>query len=472
MVKNNTAKKHSLFILLILACLIFLAGLLLVSYSPFFARETEAAFELNKTRNTPLPKAHIVASGETIYDIARRYSISHYEIVLANRITGEAPLLPGVSLVFPAAPTNTKAATAAGQFGIKATEDRETAPKSTELSVDTDLDAMDVQYVWDLGNNRFSFDKKPIVLYTKPGVYTVRLVLRSIDGIYTVSNSIDITVGRMESYYKGIPYITMDRVGDLLRLDNRFSRGDGTFAHFPKTTQIMQDPALVEFLHDDVLIARAGGFSHVKLKQGRDIYEFYLFVSPIPARLSVEPEYDWYATQFDTGMYGNCGPAGNASAIMWATGKYITVQDVRKEIGMPYANGAVDYDNLREQLSRHGVFSIAAKFSSPETIFEQIDQGKIIIFSFDCGRITRTTGPEETTFTGRYYPDATGHYLLVKGYTIDKKYMVVYDAIPGEWAGNPTRYADGVSMIGRNRFFLTSEVFNAIGTGAGIVVSR
>jgi hypothetical protein len=45
----------------------------------------------------------------------------------------------------------------------------------------------------------------------------------------------------------------------------------------------------------------------------------------------------------------------------------------------------------------------------------------------------------------------------------------VYDAIPGDWKKNKIRYRDGVSMIGRNRFFSIEEVMSSI-TGKDMIV--
>ncbi|HEQ72342.1 MAG TPA: hypothetical protein ENN69_07625, partial [Spirochaetia bacterium] len=171
---------------------------------------------------------------------------------------------------------------------------------------------------------------------------------------------------------------------------------------------------------------------------------------------------DWYKTQFDTGMYGNCGPASAASAIKWANGTDLTVERVREEIGMPYENGAVDYGNLRENMKRHGVDADIRRITTADDVTTVIDEQGIVIVSFNCGVVTPATGPEETDFVGRYYPDATGHYLLIKGYTVDRQFFVVYDAIPGDWAENRLRYADGVSQIGRNRFFSIREVMSSI----------
>ncbi|MBN1523757.1 MAG: C39 family peptidase [Spirochaetales bacterium] len=452
----------------LLAAMILFLGTMAAASDP-------GSLMLGKLHDNPVtPASYIVAAGETIYDIAKKHSVSPYHLIIENRLTGELPLIPGKKLLFPKEPDTKKNAgdSASRSLTISFVRDSLIAPAVVTLKADTALQNKEIDYVWDLGNNRFSFDPSPVVQYIRPGNYTVRLVIRSNSGEYTVSNNLEIKVSGVPTDYTGLPYVTAERAGDLVFLEHLFKNPDKSSVSFDSSTQIIQEPALVEFLDTNILVARNTGFSRIKLMKNNTPYEFYLWVSPFPVRLSVEPEYDWYITQFDTGMYGNCGPAGNASAIMWATGKRTTVEGVRGQIGLPNSNGAVGYGHLLGNLLENNISAKETDFSSIQMMMNYIDEGKIIIVSFHCGKITMTKGREETDYVGRYYPDSTGHYLLIKGYTLDKKYFVVYDAIPGEWDGNTTRYADGVSMIGRNRFFLADEVFNAMRIKTGIVVER
>ena len=52
--------------------------------------------------------------------------------------------------------------------------------------------------------------------------------------------------------------------------------------------------------------------------------------------------------------------------------------------------------------------------------------------------------------------------MIIKGYTVDGKYLVVYDPVPSDWVSNSKRHADGVSMMGRNRYYPVDEIFGAL----------
>jgi PKD repeat protein len=404
------------------------------------------------------------AASETIYDIAQTLKIPFYDLVIENRITGELPLVSGSTLLIPRYQSDFKSGRIPPEK-MKIHADRQSGvpPLAVRLSSDVNLDSPGLRYVWDLGNNRFSFDSEPEIMYIRPGIYNVRLVAVDATGRYSFSDKIAITVTDIQADYQGLPYITMDRVGDYFSVEGRVTDTDGKNVDFDSDTIIEQNPPLLKYLWKNIFQSTGGGFSKVRLVNGKHSFEFYLFVSPIPARLSVEPEYDWYKTQYKTGMYGNCGPASNASAIKWAIGKDLSVEDVRREIGMPYTNGAVDYFNLLANLKSHSIKSEIQNIGALEDIFRVIDSGGIVIVGFNCGSVKPTRGNKQTDFIGRYYPDATGHYLLIKGYSLDRKLLVVYDAIPGEWKKNEIRYTDGVSMIGRNRFFPVDEVMLTIG---------
>ncbi len=56
-------------------------------------------------------------------------------------------------------------------------------------------------------------------------------------------------------------------------------------------------------------------------------------------------------------------------------------------------------------------------------------------------------------------------YVVVKGYSKDGRYLIVYDPVPSDWSSNSMRYADGISMIGRNRYYDAGEVVRALRGG-------
>ena len=80
------------------------------------------------------------------------------------------------------------------------------------------------------------------------------------------------------------------------------------------------------------------------------------------------------------------------------------------------------------------------------------------------GGIEKVDGDPATNLVGRYYDDDLGHYVLVKGYSLDKGYFVVYDPYPVDWESNSLRYADEVTMIGKNRYYPARQLFGALKT--------
>ncbi len=427
--------------------------------------------EYAERTNFKPPASCVVAKGETIYDVARRLGVPFYDIVMENRLNGETPLAQGSILKIPVYAVSAEKRTRP-PVTIRTDAPRGPAPHAVRLESDFAFAESGLRFVWDLGNNRFSFQARPEAVYIRPGRYQARLVTVDGAGRYAASNPLAIDVTDLAAEYLGLPYVTVDRVGDLVDVSGRLRRPDGAVIDFDRSATVVQTPTLLEYFGKNRLVARDVGFSRVRIEKSGGVFEFYLFVSPLPARLSAEPEYDWYKTQFNTGMYGNCGPAAIDSAIKWSTGRDFTVEAIRAEIGMPYSNGAVDHNNLLDNLTLHNAPADILPITGASDIFEVIDGGGLVIVSFNCGAIRHTKLEKTTNYFDRYYPDATGHYLLIKGYSLDRKYFIVYDAIPGEWKKNESRYLDGVSMIGRNRFFLVDETLAGIGTRKMLAVYR
>ncbi len=454
-------------------------GAILLSMSGETPQSDLELFGQSGKRNFSPPESYKVSGTESVFEIADRLKVPFYDLIIENRLTGELPLAAGSLMRVPrydqAAGKNPGTPVSSplgrGVPVIRADRVSGTSPLVVQLRSDADLSRPGARFVWDLGNNRFSFESSPRVTYTHPGIYQARLAAVDTTGHYVLSDPVRIAVADVRTEYKGLPFISLDRVGDFLSTTERvYSHGRPVI--FDEETVIIQNPPLLKYLRPDTFISVAGGFSRVELRKGSESWSLYLFVSPFPARMSAEPEYDWYKTQFDTGMYGNCGPAANASAIKWAMGDDFAVPDIRGEIGMPFENGAVDYFSLRDNLIDHSVEAEILPINGPKDVMSVIDSGGVAIVSFNCGSLTPTEGDKRTDYVGRYYPDETGHYLLIKGYTLDKDKFIVYDAIPGDWRMNEARYADGVSMIGRNRFFKVDEVLRTVSRLGMIAVWR
>lgn len=195
-------------------------------------------------------------------------------------------------------------------------------------------------------------------------------------------------------------------------------------------------------------------------RMSTEVRDYYVFVSPMPSRHVDRPDLDWYLTQYDTGTTSNCGPTVTAMSIRWATGQNISVQDVRREIGWT-GDGAVSLTEMKAVLERHHVRAEHRVMMSKDDIFDAIDKGHILAVSYDMSKVSEAQNPGQN-LVGQHYTDKGGHYLALKGYSMDQRYIIVYDPIPSDWAYNARRYGDGYSMYGRNRYFPTDELWKAL----------
>jgi hypothetical protein len=186
-------------------------------------------------------------------------------------------------------------------------------------------------------------------------------------------------------------------------------------------------------------------------------------VSPVAARQVGRDDLDWYKTQYGTGI-ANCGPAVVAMAVLWSRGHDVTVQAIRDEIGYPYDDGAVSFDNLSDSLSRHDVKFRSPPLAGPDDLRRILDNGHIALVLIQDSVIEKVQGNPASNLAGRYYDDDEGHYILVKGYTLDGAYFIVYDPYPVDWESNSLRYGDDASMIGKNRYYSSAQLFTALKT--------
>jgi hypothetical protein len=187
-----------------------------------------------------------------------------------------------------------------------------------------------------------------------------------------------------------------------------------------------------------------------------------LAISPLWAETEGRSvDFDWYKTQFGSGGTGNCGPASAAMAIHWATGRDISVRDVRKEIGEPNGSRATSLDHQKWVIARHGIKAVYTHVSSTEELVGLLKRGNIAILWIHTAKIRMPKGNVAKTREGRYYPDECGHYIILHGVSPDGKFFIVHDPAPGDWATNTVRYPDG-GMLGRNRYFSVSEVWASL----------
>ncbi len=215
--------------------------------------------------------------------------------------------------------------------------------------------------------------------------------------------------------------------------------------------------------------AAQAGHTIISLGTGKSRRSMYVFVSPVPSRQVGRNDVDWYKTQFGTGV-ANCGPALVSMAILWSRGEDVPVEAVREEIGWPYEDGSTSFDDLQAVLQRHKVRVTSPTLSSPRSLVDVLDRGHIVFVLIQSGAISKSSGDPSATIVGRYYDDDEGHYVIVKGYSLDHRFFVVYDPYPVDWETNALRYADGATMIGKNRYYSSAELFAALKTRSVIEV--
>ncbi len=209
------------------------------------------------------------------------------------------------------------------------------------------------------------------------------------------------------------------------------------------------------------------GFFKAKTVNGNTTY---IFVSPFPSIHSERSDHNWYRTQFDTDTVSNCGPSIISMAIGWAKGKYTPVSQIRNELGFNESIlGATGLTELVNNAKKH---EIDAK-RIPQASLDQIDQ--YIRSDHILGVVYKTEGVTynpngKKDLVGRHFPDVVGHYTIIKGISQDKKYLIVNDPIPSNWYNNNFRHADGLSMLGQNRYYPASEFMKAIKAGRDMIL--
>ena len=200
---------------------------------------------------------------------------------------------------------------------------------------------------------------------------------------------------------------------------------------------------------------------------------YSVFVSPVPTMHTdaASGDFDWYMTQFNTGTTSNCGPASASMGVGWSTGKQLPVSEVRKAVGWQ-GEGGTSFEELTGVLKSHGVPALVSPLRNIQHIKDVIDSGGIAIVLFVTDGVKTAKGNPANDLFGKYYEDSVGHYIVVKGYSLNDEYLVIYDPIPSDWSSNSFRYGDDVSMIGRNRYYAAKELLGSLRRAEMIVVPK
>ena len=323
-------------------------------------------------------------------------------------------------------------------------------------------------YEWDLGDGKRSFRESPSYEYLDPKTYVIRLTAQDSAGVIYRSNHlyIDVPHPASSAEYSTTRFVTLSSPEDYFVVN-------GTITKIARHADM---EAVLDLSESDRFLTKArfksAGYYGITVREenGREQY-YSVFVSPIP---TVHADYamnnfNWYRTQYNTGTSSNCGPASVSMAIGWGTGKYFPVSSVRQAVGWQ-GEGGTSFDELLRVIKSHGIPAAIQPLKTVQNLKDVIDSGAIAIILFHTDGVKSTRQNPATDLFGKYYNDSVGHYVVVKGYSLNGEYLVIHDPIPSDWGANSFRYADEISMIGRNRYYLASEMIRSLRRGEMIVI--
>jgi len=426
-----------------------------------------------------------IRPGETLSEIAYSYGIPYDFLAWYNKITNANRIRVGTTIIIPSLENAKRAEPQYQQQKTKRAAAPAKTTKSIKISYENHHNGTNIgsgitvqfsvvnppsglrSYEWDLGDGKRSFRESPSYEYSNPRTYVVRLTAQDNAGVIYRSNPlyIDIPHPASSAEYSTTKFVTLSSPDDHFVVN-------GTIVKIAGHADM---DAALDLSESDAFLTKAkfksSGYYGVTVKEeGREQY-YSVFVSPIPTMHvdNAMSNFNWYRTQFNTGTTSNCGPASASMAIGWGTGKYFPVSSVRQAVGWQGVGGT-SFDELLKVIHSQGVPAGIQPLRTVEDLRDVIDSGAIAIILFHTDGVRSTRQSPAADLFGKYYNDSTGHYIVVKGYSLNGEYLVIHDPIPSDWGTNSFRYGDEISMIGRNRYFHASEVLHSLRRAEMIVV--
>ncbi|MDR2731330.1 MAG: LysM peptidoglycan-binding domain-containing protein [Treponema sp.] len=430
-----------------------------------------------------------VRPGETLSEIAYAYDIPYEFLAWYNKITNANRIRVGTLIIIPSLENIEKNKQEYQQYKLK--QRQIAAPAKTTKTVKnieitheslnngtgsgvtvhfsivnppSDLRS----YEWDLGDGKRSFRESPSNEYSQPRTYPVRLTAQDNSGNIYRSNPlyIDIPYPASIAEHSTTRFVTLSSPDEYFVVNGAIIK----IAHYPNIEDVLDLSESDQFL-TKARFKKSGYFGvTVSESNGRDQY-YSVFVSPIPTVHVDLPtsNFNWYRTQFNSGTPSNCGPASASMGISWSTGKYFPVSAVRQSIGWQ-GDGSTSFEDLLKVIKTQGVSANLQPLKTMQDIKNVIDSGSIAIVLFLTDGVRTARRDPGFDLFGKYYNDSVGHYVVVKGYSMNGEYLVIHDPIPSDWSSNSFRYEDEISMMGRNRYFNTNEVLRSLRRHDMIVV--
>ncbi|MDR1837832.1 MAG: LysM peptidoglycan-binding domain-containing protein [Treponema sp.] len=426
-----------------------------------------------------------VRPGETLSEIAYAYDIPYDFLAWYNKITNANRIRVGTVLIIPSL-ENIEINQI--QYQQQRSRQQQTAqPTRTVRNIEISYEGhssgaglgitvhfyivnppSDLRsYEWEMGDGRRSFRESPSYEYTTPRTYVVNLTAQDGAGVIYRSNYlyIDIPHPTSTAEYSTTRFVTLSSPDEYFVVNGTIKK----VSRYTNIEDVLDISESDQFL-TKVRFKKSGYFGVTIEERGREQY-YSIFVSPIPT-MHVDyamSSFNWYRTQFNTGTPSNCGPASASMAISWATGNYYPVSAVRQAIGW-HDNGGTSFDELIRVIRNQGINASIQPLRTAQNIRDIIDSGGIAIILFLTDGVRTARSDPATDLFGKYYNDSVGHYVVVKGYSMNGEYFVIHDPIPSDWGANSFRYPDEISMMGRNRYFSAAEVLRSLRRNEMIVV--
>jgi hypothetical protein len=430
-----------------------------------------------------------IRPGETLSEIAYSYDISYNLLAFYNDISNVNRIRVGTIILIPSLENMSAAEQRMVRQPRRAQAPVRTTTKSVRIGFESHSNGdfssgITVQFSildpppetlqsfeWDFGDGKRGFRPNPGYEYTIPKTYVARLTARDAAGTIYRSNPlyIDIPHPGSAAEQNAIKFVTLSSPDDFFVVN-------GSIIDVARYASVEEAP--LDFSESDQVLAKVRfakpGYYGITVLDAAQVKQYYsVFVSPSPSMHAdaAQENFNWYRTQFNTGTTSNCGPASASMAIAWSLGKYFPVSSVRQAVGWQ-GEGGTSFEELLRVIRAEGALASLQPLRSTQHIKDVIDSGSIAIVLFRTDGVKTSRSDPATDLFGKYYNDTVGHYIVIKGYSLNGEYFVVHDPIPSDWGANSFRYSDEVSMIGRNRYYASQELLRSLRRADMIVVSR
>jgi LysM repeat protein len=432
-----------------------------------------------------------IRPGETLSEIAYTYNIPYETLAYYNNITNVNRIRVGTIIRIPSldniralevelAARPRQAQTAPVKTAVKSVRISYESRNNGDISgsgitvqfsiVDPPSESLQ-SFEWNFGDGKRGFRSNPSYEYTTPKTYVASLTARDAAGTVYKSNPLYIDIPHPGSVveHNTTKFITLSSPDEYFVVYGTITK----VSRYPDVLSSPLDLSESDQFLTKVRFRQPGFYGITTMEAGHREQYYSVFVSPIPtmhADLSTE-NYNWYRTQYNTGTQSNCGPASASMAIGWALGKYYAVSSVRQSIGWR-GDGGTSFEELVRVIRDQGASAAIQPLTTVQHIKDVIDAGGVAIALFHTSGVRMSRSDPASDLFGKYYNDSVGHYIIIKGYSLDGEYFVIHDPIPSDWAVNSFRYGDELSMIGRNRYYSAKELLSALRRRDMIVVPR